>query len=274
MKCSVVMTHYNRAKLLDRSLPSVIKQLDKDDEIVIVDDGSDNLDVVDVVKKHRANFANIKLFRRKKEGYNNCAIPKNIALRHASNELIIVSEPEVMHYSDCIKQFKEIHNKHDKVFVVAGKMFFVGKDFQPRIESGEVNLINYIKTELGIPIRDGNGWFDERRNIWYMENQLAPFIGSFKRKHLMELNGWDERFDKFWGHDDTDLMTRLRIFSVETLSDNNIVGIHQYHDRPPQSAVAGVDTVNLKFVQEHNDNNEYKANIDNPKWGLHNVEEF
>lgn len=265
MNVSVLMTIYNRSKLLNRSLPSVIKQLETNDEIIVVDDGSTD-NVMEIVEKYRKNFLNIHYFRREKSGYNNGAIPKNIALKKSKNELIIISDPEVIHLTGCIKQIKSYIKNNDRLFITVGTMFFVGDKFQPKIESGEYDLVEYVKNHKGIPVREGNGWFDEQKNVWMMKDQLAPFIGGIKREHLMAIGGWDERFNQFWGHDDTDVQTRLRIYGIRQITDNAIMGIHQYHSRPTPQSMVGVDSVNLEIVKEHHYKNKYLAN-EGIEWG-------
>lgn len=83
-KVSVVMPTYNRAHLLNRSIPSVLNQTYKDFEYIVVDDAStDNTE--QVVKGFRDD--RLRYIRREKNS-GSCAAPRNTGIRAARGEYI------------------------------------------------------------------------------------------------------------------------------------------------------------------------------------------
>lgn len=262
MKSSILITCYNRSLLLNNSLPSLLKQ--SPDEIIIVDDGStDRLSGMIETWKRQAKNTEIKYFYRNHPGYNNSAVPKNIALKQSIGDIIIVSDPEVIHYTPAVQQMLKHLTDNNDAYTVASTMYFVTEARQPFIQAAVRN------DTLDLFVQDADryhvGYYSGDK-VYYMENQEAPFIGGFRREHLMRIGGWDERFDEFWGHEDTDLISRLMFSGVRRIMDNNIKGIHQFHSRPPIHAVSGVDQVNLPIVQSRSGTN-FIAN-QGRAWGI------
>ena len=65
-KTSVVVTTYNDAEYLERSLPSIINQSLKPIEVIIIDDGSDN-DDAEIITNSYIDKTEIPIIHKKKE---------------------------------------------------------------------------------------------------------------------------------------------------------------------------------------------------------------
>jgi len=65
-KTSVIITTFNDAKFLERSIPSVIKQSLKPKEIIVIDDGSYNDNAEKIVNSFRSHTRIPIAFNKKK----------------------------------------------------------------------------------------------------------------------------------------------------------------------------------------------------------------
>ena len=110
---SVVMAYYNRRLHLINSLHSMNKSHYKNFEVIIVDDASDEEHRIEDLQ-NQFNFY-LKLIRIEKheKTHTNPCIPTNIAISHASGDIIIIQNPECFHYDDVFSHVINNLNKND-----------------------------------------------------------------------------------------------------------------------------------------------------------------
>lgn len=80
-KVSVVIPAYNRASILPRALESALNQTHKVDQIIVVDDGS-NDETINLVKE---NYPNVELFSQQNKGVS---AARNTGIQHAVGEWV------------------------------------------------------------------------------------------------------------------------------------------------------------------------------------------
>ena len=86
-KTSVIITTYNDAKFLERSIPSVLNQTLMPLEIIIIDDGSYNNDAEKIFKTFSLDSDITMLFEKKKNGGPSSA--RNVGIKLAKGEFIL-----------------------------------------------------------------------------------------------------------------------------------------------------------------------------------------
>jgi len=219
MNVSLLVTSFKRGPLFEKSLPSILPQLTNEDEIVVVNDGPlDSMEQVlkgamvrNVIDPTGNTFGPIpyKFIDTGNRGYHGCCHAKNVGLKAAKHDLVIINDPEVMHISDCITQLRKYFENPENArkFVVPGSMYFA-KDPQ-------------------------NQGFKESNFIGHSQ---APFIGAMMKQEAIAVGGWDERF-QYWGNDDNDLMHRMGKNGTIHECNEALVAFHQWHDRPPAEAM-------------------------------------
>lgn len=194
MKTSLIITTYNRAGLLARSLER-LSELTVPDEIIVVDDGGDD-DCEDLCVAMLKAGLPIRYFYLDNPEPTICCRARNVGLQVATGEEIITSEPELEFETDVIGQFLALREEHPQEVINCGYVTF---------------LSPYGKIE-------------SVAHKW-----VATFAAMYKRDWLMEINGWDEGFPDVWGYDDTDLITRLRLNGHPEFIDCDVRAIHQWH---------------------------------------------
>ena len=85
-KTSIIITTFNDAEYLKRSLPSVINQSLKPLEIIIIDDGSDNDDAKVIIDSFKS-ITDIPLAYKKLNGGPSSA--RNVGIKLAKGEFIL-----------------------------------------------------------------------------------------------------------------------------------------------------------------------------------------
>ena len=249
---SYLITTYNRAIQLSRTLDR-LSRLTKPDELVIVDDGSTD-DTRTVIKNAKEKLGiPVRYIFRDKKGYDVCSIPRNIGIKHCTHEYIVVSEPECLFVTDVIKQFKEASLVRPNDVISAGIVYFTNPE-TPIDNAVSVNPQSFIDNAWDVkkfPMhaedrydKDGNRVIYTQATVTKAKNMTAPFSAMYKKEWLFEIGGWDEDFSLInggggWGFDDTDLLTRLRIKRHNQVIDAKIKVIHQWHDRPPAKIANG-----------------------------------
>jgi len=114
MKVSLCITIFNEEKGIKNLLTSLTDQNKKADEIVIIDGGSDD-GTVDIVKKYKNNYTNIKLLIKKctrSEG-------RNLSVKNAKHNIIAMTDADCIAKGDWLKKITSPF-KDNKVGIVAG----------------------------------------------------------------------------------------------------------------------------------------------------------
>lgn len=110
-KTSVIITTYNDADYLKRSIPSVINQSLKPLEIIIIDDGSlDN--VAEVVVNEFQSLTDISIvFKKKENGGPSSA--RNMGIKLAKGEFILFLDADDELIQDSIEWRQKVFDKLD-----------------------------------------------------------------------------------------------------------------------------------------------------------------
>lgn len=200
MTVSMVISTYNRGELLDHSLRR-LTELTLPDELLIIDDGGD--DNTPEVCRRWADHLPIRYLYNHNPGPSICSMARNIGIKHATGELFVTSEPELIFHNDVIARFLNAHEYFPNDVISTGHVWFAGPDHHDATIPDGV-------------VEEAIGW-------------VAPYAALYGREWLEEIGGWDEEFPGHWGWDDTDLLTRLRIKGHGQHIDLGCKAIHQYH---------------------------------------------
>jgi glycosyltransferase involved in cell wall biosynthesis len=194
----MVITTFNRAALLVRSL-SRLAALTFPDELLIIDDGGDD-ETPQVCEEFR-QYLPIRYIYNDNPGSTICSMARNIGIKQAKHDWIITSEPELIYETDIVAQFLECHADHPQQVVSAGHITFAPEGWTP-----DLPLLGQV----------AEGW-------------VAPHTALWKKEWLLAVGGWDESFPGPWGWDDTDLLTRLRINGIGQHIELAMRAVHQFH---------------------------------------------
>ena len=226
MDTSIIVTTYNWPQALALSLDSIVKQSIQDIQIVIADDGSNDLTlqtVEDILKPSGFKWTHV----RHADNSIRQARIKNLAVKFAIGDYLIFIDQDVILHSDFIMDHLAL--AQEGVFL-QGKRAFLPADF----------TLSLLKTGQFFPPSPLRARLKNRKNALH-----CPWLGrlftnrkkfqttlrgcnfSLSKKDFLEVDGYDETFDGLWGREDSDICYRL--FHNRVYAKNLWFAAIQYH---------------------------------------------
>lgn len=212
MNVTMVITTYDRGHLLRHNLRR-LAELTIPEEILVIDDGGSD-DTEQVCAEAPACLP-IRYIYNHNPGPSICSMARNIGVKQAAHDWIVTCEPELLYINDIIARFKELEFEHPKEVISAGRIYFG----PPGWEGADARLDEWERAGDYVPpsgSQEAIGW-------------VAPYTALWNKAALIELGGWDEGFPGYWGWDDIDLLTRLRINGIGQYIDLESIAVHQFH---------------------------------------------
>ena len=188
-KTSIIITTFNDAEYLKRSLPSVINQTLKPLEIIIIDDGSDNDDAKLIINSFKSITDIPLVFKKKSNGGPSSA--RNVGIKLANGEFILFIDSDDELLPNSIEWRQE-------------KLESLGEDYASIFCSRTECLKNKKSTIIEVPE------FNGKLNVCLVgrnkgiPGQITNHL--FRKNILLEVNGYDELL-KF--NEDFELILRI-----------------------------------------------------------------
>ncbi|WP_312303237.1 glycosyltransferase family 2 protein [Chryseobacterium sp.] len=228
MKISIVTAYYNRKKLFENTLSSIVSQSPDPSmelEVIAVDDGSDEEERLEDLTEQYPFLKVIRLEKADKWYFNSC-IPFNIGFREAKGDIVILQNPECLHYGDVLKYAQKHINDNN---YISFSCFSLG------IESTD-NLHTLLKNpgKLQKLMADNNvGYIGDGLDCWYNHSVTNPkayhFCAAITKKNLYDLGGFDERFARGIAFDDNEFLHRVKLKGLQIEIIDQPIVLHQNH---------------------------------------------
>jgi len=222
LSTSVVLYTYNRWPLLKKTLESILCQ-NFPAEIIVVDDGS--TDETPLAKAYPVRY--LRMDRKKPKGWLNPARTVNAGIRAATGDIIVLNCAEVKHMEmDTLERLTAYPREDEMAWAFA-------EAYAQTYEDSD-DLVVYVSDK------------QSKRPI--------SFCGALRRKHLLEINGFDEDFTPYPAFDDDDLADRLinglHLKPIWT----DVPVLHQWHPHFATAASEGsADTARKLFSRKQRD---------------------
>ena len=198
-ECSIVITTYGRAKLLEKTLASIRGQRYNNYEIVVVEDGFDGGMV-----RAQASIYGARYYRRERPNvdFSNPAPVFNIGIKKAQNDILILQHGECKHVTpEVIERLVKPHR------------------FEPSLVLFAAVLDTDDKGE-------DVGW------LCHADNQRPYYYcASIRRDTVIRMGGMEERFEGY-GYEDDWFSYCLLSAGVRMQFSADIVVRHQWHPLP------------------------------------------
>ena len=238
---SIVMTHFNRAHLLRRTLHSFTYNQSRDFEIVIVDDASNNVEyekLLNLIHEYSDEF-NIVLYNINEHNkwYDNPCIPFNIALKEAIGDIIIIQNPECMHLGnviDYVIKRKDMIEPDPNCERPNDRRYFSFACYN--IDQVQTEALTDKPTpeevlKLINPVNNNPITHCEEPG-WYDHSKFRPlgyhWCNAIANEDLKRLKYFDERFSKGIAYDDDEFAFRTKKL-LHTIDVDSPLVIHQWH---------------------------------------------
>lgn len=268
---SVVTATFNRAEQMKRGISTILHQSELPDEIVIVDDGSTDGTHAEVEKLKKTAKTEINYIYLDHPEHRISSIPRNVGIKAAKGDIIMHTEPEILHVGDTIKQMRESMEKYPDNTVLASQIWTIQELIYKKLSWP---FFRYPERILSHPFAqltsDSNLTNTNAPNSdWAITGQKGCMAGCFfglRKKWIMDIGGFDEDFEGH-GWDDFDLYARLSIYGKGIKAVDHIPVIHQWHEKNYPYNVYECAARNGKKSEERAKRGEYRANI-GKEWGL------
>tara|TARA_B110000008_G_scaffold181954_1_gene180980 strand:+ start:929 stop:1714 length:786 start_codon:yes stop_codon:yes gene_type:complete len=208
MKCSLIITTYNRPEALILVLHSLLDQSILPDEVIIADDGSDSSTSNLIKEFNLQNEVNAIHSWQEDKGFR-LSKSRNRAIAKAKSEYIIVIDGDMILHKDFIKDHKKFARKN--TYIQGGRVLL-----QPEITEKIMKTKNFIKPSVfendsknkansfRIPLLTSVIASKINQNI----KRIRGCNFSLFRDDIINVNGFNEEF-KSWGKEDSEFVQRL-----------------------------------------------------------------
>lgn len=263
---SLVMVTFNRAAQLENGLHTLSNQMFLPDEIIIVDDGSTD-NTPEVIEKWKKSLP-IVSYRTSHIEHRISCIPRNIGIKQAKGEIVLFSEPEMLHPAENIGKLLSLIT--DKNYVVSTRIYTMGEAAWIHLKQSELDSPELLEKHEYAMMTGPN--FQNTKapdSDWAISGQENCLTGAFfglYRKHLLEVGGFDE---SFMGHgfDDFDLFERLGLYGLKRVLTNEMTIFHQWHKKEYPYNIYDHAEKNGQISQANIKSGIYKVNQDH-EWGV------
>ncbi len=268
MKASLIISFYKKIDYLRLVLAGLKIQSEKSFEIIIADDGSPEEmfeEIQNLLNEMPMPAAHIwqedKGFRKNKA--------LNKAIQVTSSDYLIFIDGDCVPHS----HFVEEHLRYaQKGTALTGRRVNLSEKFTNKLTQ-EMIENNFLETHTGALIFDGlfGKSLDVEKGFYFKSKTLRSIFNKKKRgilgcnfslfkEDLLNINGFDERYEAPSLGEDSDVQVRLEFNGVKIKSLNNIaVEYHLYHrllPRPPKNLF-----LFEKVKQERNPRTKYGIRI-------------
>ncbi len=235
MNISVIITTFNRYRLLKRAVNSILNQTLVPNEIIIIDDGS-----MDETKNIQKDFKNVKYFYQKNSGVSSA---RNHGIKAAKSEWIAFLDDDDEWCKDKLQTQATFHKKHknipisftDEIWIRDEKRVKVPKKYQKNEDDILQKCLKYcflapssamIKKDLF----DEVGYFDENLEVcedydMWIKIALLYQIGIIPKPLIIKNAGAKNQLGfKHWGMDRFRVRSLVNIYNqTQNKTQKNLI---------------------------------------------------
>jgi glycosyltransferase involved in cell wall biosynthesis len=195
-RITVGIVTFNRVDFLKKNLPEALKQLNSDDELLVVDNNSSDgtSDFVSSVRDKR-----VSLYVERKQGLNN---GRNAAIREAKNSYVLLLDDDASPCEGWVEGYRKAVEANDNCALYAGKTI---NDYEGRSPGYLSKKFEYLL-----------GGKDYGEKIRYLTKAESPGGGNMmvNREIVLKYGGFDPEFDRngdiLIGNGEKELFERIK----------------------------------------------------------------
>lgn len=211
MDASIIIATYNRKDLLAACLRCLDQQTHPAGkyEVIVVDDGSTD-GSVEMVQEWPAKYE----LRCIAAGHQGPGPARNLGVNAATGEFVIFLDSDAFAAPGFVAEHVSSHRAAGRPIFVDGPAIYV---------SGRETMENPPLTDLKIRVQAFFDFFG------------APFVScnvSCPREDFLRVGGFDARFGKAYGYEDTELGVRLRQSGLGNVRNRSAYALHHTDGTP------------------------------------------
>mgnify|MGYP002509661422 CR=1 FL=1 len=240
----IVLSHNNR--YIDIVLDAVIKQIEIEDEIIVVDDHSEKKYINRL--QQTASKYNIKLLNSVKNG--NRSHNRNLGVKNSHNDILLFLDGDIVLMDNALSVLRNAHVKREERAFIGHKHNIHYDQLHFQLHSGIDNYLELLQTFSGQKQLASNYFITDERESFFENNDNREFFwmhyytgaSSVERTVFEQCGGFDESFET-WGSEDVDLGYRIHFISqIGFLKD-----FHSFHI-PHKRDAFKIETTNMENI--------------------------
>lgn len=240
----IILSHNN--KHIDLVLLSVLKQIHEKDEIIIVDDHSENdylVSLKQIVSQH-----NVKLLSSEKAG--NRSHNRNMGVKNSHNDILLFLDGDIVLMDNALSVLRNAHAKREERAFIGHKHNIHYDELHFQLHTGIDNYLELLQTLPGQKQLASNYFLQDERELFFEDSSNREFFWmhyytgscSVERNIFEQCGGFDESFET-WGSEDVDLGYRIQsIGQIGFLKD-----FHSFHI-PHKRDTLAIETTNIENI--------------------------
>jgi glycosyltransferase involved in cell wall biosynthesis len=204
---SLIVTTYNWPEALSATLRSALRQSVPPAEVIVADDGSgpETARIVEATLRRSAvRWCHV---RHEDQGIRQARI-KNLAVKYSRFPYLIFIDHDVILHSDFVSDHLRMAERG--VFL-QGKRCFVSPSQTTRLLHDDLFLPFFLGRRMKNRKNAVRNLF-LAKHLSRKKNFQSTLRGcnlSMERKDFLQVDGYDETFDRLWGREDSDICYRL-----------------------------------------------------------------
>ena len=242
-QASIILATYQWPEALALVLSALLTQTEKNFEVMIADDGSDERTKATIKEYQSRAFFPVQHFWQENKGFRKSRI-LNQAIAAARGRVLIFLDGDCVPHKDFVAQHVALAGgKH----YVAGRRVDLSREFTATlspvlIEKGALNGVasGLFRLWLDSLRKKGSKPFHRAylvKNPFFRQifglgrvDDLKGCNFSTLREHMLAIDGFDESYEGY-GREDTDVEIRLRNLGLEIRSGKNLcLQFHLWHE--------------------------------------------
>tara|TARA_B100000787_G_C16175651_1_gene288873 strand:+ start:737 stop:1525 length:789 start_codon:yes stop_codon:yes gene_type:complete len=224
MRVSLIITTYNRPDALMQVLRSIENQSIFPDEIIIADDGSNNLTKKCIINFTKSSPLKVIHSWQNDKGFR-VSRSRNKALSKSTSDYIILIDGDVILH----QKFIEDHLKHaENGYFLQGSRVLINQELTSKILSDSNNEFSFFSRGLSNRKNSLHSNFLSRLFLKKKKNikGIKTCNMSFFRNDCIKINGFNNDIEG-WGREDSEFVVRL--FNSSISKKNVYFNSIQYH---------------------------------------------
>lgn len=217
---SIVMTSSNRSKQTYFTLKTISNSVNKNVQVIIVDDSDGDPIDTDILKNYPFTIDFIKINKANK-CWHNPLVNYNIGFRFIKGGKVVIQNAEVCHVGDVL-QFININiceeNKYYVFDVNASKDF----ETNEQIYNSDINTIQIYSKNLF------DHWYQSANN-----NRNLHFLTALTKSTFDKISCFNYDYAMGSWYDDDDFLLKITATNIDIVNifhdKHNVGGIHLYH---------------------------------------------
>ncbi|WP_367129493.1 glycosyltransferase [Saccharothrix sp. HUAS TT1] len=239
LRCTVIVPTYNRRRLLELTLDSLVAQdLPRDRfEVLVVDDGSSD-DTAAAVRAFEDRL-DLRYFYQPDEGYR-VAQARNVGIRNATGEVCVSVDSGVLLHSGSLTAHVTAHESTEEPLALNGYVYCFNLGNEDAALIREAVDVEDVDSTIAAMARTG-AWPDLREPFYTRYSDdfghlPAPWLmywtchASARTEQVRSVGMYDEAFRQ-WGGEDLDLAYRLHRDGARFGVLREAASIHYPHEK-------------------------------------------